>query len=73
MAEPGLRIRFRRARVRWATWLFARSRTARFVFLAAVFPFVYLADRAKGVDPPASWPTGMRWVRTCERADEDLL
>lgn len=62
--HPGFRIRFRRWRVRAATWLFARSRAARFVFVAAVFPFAYFADRLQGVDPPVSWSTGMRWVRT---------
>lgn len=63
-ARPSARIRFRRWRVRQATRLFARSRTARFLFVAAVFPVVRLADMVQGVDPPARWSTSMYWVRT---------
>jgi hypothetical protein len=66
VTDPSLRIRFRRWRVRAATRLFARSRTARCLFAAAIFPFVYVVDRLRGDDPPARWSTAMRWVRTGE-------
>lgn len=70
---PSLRIRFRRARVRGTTQLFARSRTARFLFVAAAFPFVYLADRWRGVHPPVCWSTGMHWVRTGQDRREPAI
>lgn len=58
------RIRFRRWRVRQATRLFNRSRTARLLFASAIFPPVWIADTMRGIDPPARWATAMHWVRT---------
>jgi hypothetical protein len=61
---PSPRIRFRRWRVRQAGRLFARSRTARLLAAAAVFPVVRAADWWQHVAPPAQWSTSMDWVRT---------
>lgn len=40
------------------------ARTARFLLVFFVFPFAWLADKILRVDPPASWPAAMHWVRT---------
>jgi hypothetical protein len=52
-----------RRSVRIARRLFA-YRSPRFVFVLATFPFVAIADRIQGVDPPARLRTGLRWART---------
>jgi hypothetical protein len=48
---------------RVAFWLFERSRVARTVFILAVWPFTYVADRWRRVDPPSSLRTGLDWAR----------
>lgn len=53
-------------RVRFAGWLFQRSWLARAAFLLTVWPFVYIADRWQGVEPPASFRRGWQWVRDGE-------
>jgi hypothetical protein len=49
-------------RVRAAGWLFARSRTARLVFVLVTWPAVWAADRVRGVDPPARFRAGLGWA-----------
>jgi hypothetical protein len=47
---------------RVAFWLFERSRTARTVFILAVWPVQYAVDRLGWVDPsPLRW--GLDWAR----------
>jgi hypothetical protein len=48
---------------RVAFWLFERSRAARTVFILAVWPFTYVADRWHRVDPPSSLRTGLDWAK----------
>jgi hypothetical protein len=55
--------RHERRSVRIARRLFA-YRLPRYVFALAVWPFVAIADRWQGVDPPAQLRTGLHWART---------
>lgn len=52
-------------RVRIAGRLFQRSRLARTLFVIAVWPPAYIADRLRGHEPP-SWRRGMEWARNGE-------
>lgn len=59
-------------RVRFALWLFERSRVARTLFVAAVWLPHYIADRIRG-DEPLSWSRGMQWARDGEYADPPTI
>lgn len=59
-------------RVKFAGWLFERSRIARTLFVLAVWPPVYLADRIRGHEPP-SWRRGMEWARNGEYVHEPTI
>lgn len=50
-------------RVRFTFWLFDRSRTARLLFASATWPFVYVADRWRGYDPPARLSDALDWAK----------
>lgn len=43
-----------------------RHRTARYVFVLTVWPFVAIADRARRIRPPAALARGLHWARTGE-------
>lgn len=61
-----------KGRVKFAGWLFKRSRTARTLFVVAVWPPVYIADRLGGDEPP-SWRRGMQWARDGKYANEPTI
>lgn len=54
-------------RVRFALWLFERSRIARLLFVLAAWPFVYAADRWRGYDPPSRLRDGLAWAKRGDR------
>lgn len=44
-------------------------RAARFIAAVVLWPFVHIADRWHGVDPPARFRDGLEWARAGERRD----
>jgi len=59
-------------RLRFAIWLFARSRTARTLFVITTWLPVYIADRIRGHEPP-SWRRAMEWARDGKYIDEPTI
>jgi hypothetical protein len=41
----------------------------RVLFAVLGWPFVYVADRMRGLDPPASFRSGLSWALHCGGTD----